>query len=180
MDDTNSLLQDIKRMDGRALTKVFDLYGPAIYKYAMRHCNDAILADQIVGDVFAKLLEQLSLGSGPSTNLRSYLFEIAYHSIVDEVRYSRRAAPIDVVEFAQRAAGSLDMTVEEHLLFGTLMLAIQCDLTEKQRHVILLRFFEGFSVKETALIMREKINNIEMIQYRAIAALRKAMDSGLQ
>jgi RNA polymerase sigma-70 factor (ECF subfamily) len=49
------------------------------------------------------------------------------------------------------------------------------ELTEDQRHVIILRFLEDFSLKETAEIIGKEVNNIKVIQNRGIAKLRKAM-----
>ena len=71
MESDLSLLDAAKNMNQEALIKIFDLYSSALYNYALRICNDPLEADQVVGDVFAKLLDQLSAGHGPSTNLRS-------------------------------------------------------------------------------------------------------------
>ena len=73
-------------MNGDALVEIFNRYAMALYRYAFRLCHDAVMADHIVGDVFAKLLENLSSGTGPSTNLRSYLYEMAYHRMIDVTR----------------------------------------------------------------------------------------------
>src|SRR5512139_618996 len=93
-----ALLEAAKQMDREALVKIFDIYSPAIYNYAFRLCNDTLMADYIVGDVFAKLIEHLSAGRGPSSNLRSYLYEMAYHMVVDEARYSNRTTKIEKVD----------------------------------------------------------------------------------
>jgi RNA polymerase sigma-70 factor, ECF subfamily len=174
--DDRVLLQDVRRLDVEALTQVFDLYAPAIYKFACRHYGNAIVADQIVGDVFEKLLEHLSQGRGPISNLRSYLFEMAYHAIVNEVRHSRRMAPIDMIEYTRPADTFTAVLVEEQMLLETVLLAIQNSLTDDQRHVIVLRFLEDFSLKETALIMGKKVGNVKVIQNRAVTAIRKALD----
>ena len=174
-DHDSTLLDAAKQMDRDALIKIFDVYSPALYNYAFRLCNDALMADYIVGDVFAKLLEHLSAGRGPSTNLRSYLYEIAYHLVVDESRYSQRAAPVEVVDLVPQYVNSINITVEDRVLFKTILQAIRNDLTDDQRHVIILRFLEGFSVKETAAIIGKEINNVKVIQNRAIAALRKVL-----
>ena len=50
------------------------------------------------------------------------------------------------------------------------------DLTEDQRQVIILRYLEEFSLKETALIIGKKVNNVKVIQNRAVAALRKTLE----
>ncbi len=129
-----------------------------------------------MGDVFAKLLEHLSAGRGPGVNMRSYLFKIAYHLFVDEVRYSHRRAPLEAVELIVSDRYSTTVSVENRMLFETVRQAIMNDLSQDQQHVIILRFFEGFSTKETALIIGKKVNNVKVIQNRAIAALRKALD----
>jgi RNA polymerase sigma-70 factor (ECF subfamily) len=69
----------------------------------------------------------------------------------------------------------LALTVENRILFERILQAIQNDLTEDQRHVIILRFLEGFSLRETAAILGKHINNVSVNQNRAIAALRKAL-----
>ena len=62
------------------------------------------------------------------------------------------------------------------MLFETVLRAIMNDLTEDQRHVLILRFMEGFSLKETAVIIGKKVGNVKVIQNRAISALREALD----
>jgi len=68
--------------------------------------------------------------------------------------------------------------IEERVMMEALISAMNTELTDDQRHVIILRFLEDFSLKETADIMGKEINNIKVIQNRGIAKLRKAM--GLQ
>jgi RNA polymerase sigma-70 factor, ECF subfamily len=171
-----TLLDAARNMNQDALVKIFDLYSSALYNYALRLCNDPLEADQVVGDVFAKLLEQLSAGHGPSTNLRSYLYETTYHLIVDKSRYSRREAPLEVVDFLRHDGSSALIGLEDRMLFETVILAIKNQLTEDQRHVIILRFLEGFSLRETARIIGKEVYNVKVIQNRGVAKLRKALD----
>ena len=171
-----TLLESVRDMDREALVEIFDLYSPALYNYAVHLCNDTSMADFVVGDVFAKLLDQLSAGRGPSTNLRSYLYEMTYHLIVDEVRYSHRRAPFEVVDLIRYDGHTASNSLENQVLFKMIMLAIRNDLTEDQRHVVILRFLEGFSLRETAAIIGKEVNHVKVIQNRAITTLRKALD----
>jgi RNA polymerase sigma-70 factor (ECF subfamily) len=171
------LLDDARNMNQDALVKIFDLYSSALYNYALRLCNDPLEADQVVGDVFAKLLEQLSAGHGPSTNLRSYLYETTYHLVIDKSRYSRREAPLEVIDFLRPDGSSAMASLEDRIMFEKVVLAIKSDLTEDQRHVIILRFLEGFSLRETAEIIGKEVYNVKVIQNRGVAKLRKALDS---
>ena len=174
-DSDATLLEAAKQMDREALVQIFDTYSQAIYNYALRLCNDTLMADFIVGDVFAKLLEHLSAGRGPSSNLRSYLYEMTYHMVVDEARYSQRTAQIESIDLQLYDEYSANISVEDRIIYKTVMQAIRNNLTVDQRHVIILRFLEGFSVHETARIIGKEESNIKVIQNRAIAALRKAL-----
>lgn len=172
----SSLLEAARAMNKDALVKIFDLYSHALYNYALRLSNDPLTADYIVGDVFAKLLDQLSAGKGPSTNLRSYLYETAYHLIVDEARYFNRQAPLEVVDTLHPDKHSVFTSLENHVLLQSIMLAIRNHLTRDQRHVIVLRFLEGFSLLETAAIIGKEVSHVKVIQNRAISALRKVLE----
>jgi RNA polymerase sigma-70 factor (ECF subfamily) len=132
-------------------------------------------ADHIVGDVFAKLLDQWSTGNGPSSNLRAYLYETTYHLIVDEARSSHREAPLEVVDFLRNDGHATLLLLENRMLFDAVIRAIKKELTEDQRHVIVLRFLEGFSLRETADIMGKEVYNVKVIQNRGVAKLRKAL-----
>jgi len=171
-----NLLESARTMNQEALMKIFDLYSSPLYNYALRLCSDPLEADQIVGDVFAKLLDQLSAGNGPSTNLRSYLYETTYHLVIDKVRHSRREAPLEAVDLFRRDGSSTTASLEERLLFETVIIAIKDQLTEDQRHVIILRFLEGFSLRETADIIGKEVDNVKVIQNRGVAKLRKALN----
>jgi RNA polymerase sigma-70 factor, ECF subfamily len=169
------LLEAARQMNREALVEIFDLYASPLYNYALRLCNDPLRADHIVGDVFAKLLDQWATGNGPSTNLRSYLYETTYHLIVDEVRSSHREAPLEVIDFLLHDGYSTLVNLENRMLFDAVIAAIRNDLTEDQRHVIILRFLEGFSLRETADIMGKEVYNVKVIQNRGVAKLRKAL-----
>ena len=163
-------------MDRCALIKIFDLYSPALYKYALRLCSDPVTADHIVGDVFAKLLDQLSAGNGPSTNLRSYLYESAYHRIVDETRYRQRRVSLEVMDWLYRDANSTMSAWEDRIMFEQVLHVMQNKLSHDQRHVIVLRFLEGFSIRETAKILGKREDHVRVIQNRAIKLLRRILE----
>lgn len=178
METDASLLTAAREMNEGALVKIFDRYASALYKYAFRLCGDHVTADQIVGDVFAKLLDQLAAGHGPTANLRSYLYETTYHRIVDEARYAQRRISLEAMDWLQQGVDSSFLRMEDQILFDQILLTMRNELTDDQRHVLILRFLEEFSLRETAAIIGKTIDHVKVIQLRAIAALRKSLDSG--
>jgi RNA polymerase sigma-70 factor (ECF subfamily) len=171
MDDDSALLKAAQDQDPEALAAVFDRYAPALYKYALRLCRDPAQADDVVGDVFAQLVNQLGRGKGPRDNLRSYLYQIAYHRVVDKARQDRRTAELD--DSTPSGSDSAPSTQEDHEVLQSLEVALQRDLNEDQRNIVLLRFVEDFSLQETAEITGKRVGNVKVIQSRAVAILRR-------
>jgi len=176
METDRTLLNAARMMDKDALVKIFDLYSSALYRYAMRLCGDAVMSDHVVGDVFAKLLDQLAAGKGPQDSLRSYLYESTYHRIIDEVRYSNHRVSLEVTDWLHQDGNVTQLSLEDQIMFQQILHAIQHDLSDDQRHVIILRFLEEFSILETAAILGKRADHVRVIQNRAIKALRKFFD----
>ena len=176
--DEAELLKAAKLLDQVALSQIFDQYAPLLYSYVLRLCRDPELADQIVGDVFSKLLDKLSDGKGPQSNLRSYLYQIAYHLFIDQTRYNKNITPIEIVEYMRGEENTLQDEIENRALLDTVLLAINNELTTDQRHVIILRFLEGLDLKETSKVIGKSVNNVKVLQSRGIDKLRKVL--GLQ
>ena len=178
METDHVLLNAARRMDEEALVKIFDLYSSALFNYALRLCGDPVRADHIVGDVFSKLLDQIAAGNGPTSNVRSYLYEMAYHQIVDEARRSKRRVPLELADSLGQETHSAFARLEDEITFKQILHLLQTELTVDQRHVIVLRFLEGFSIRETAAIMDKTVEHVKVIQNRAITALRGSIERG--
>ena len=176
METDIELLEMARKLDTEALVKIFDLYSVALYRYALSLSRDPLLADCIVGDVFANFLDQLTSGKGPKTNLRSYLYQAAYHRAIDEARYSRRRTSIEVLDWISGNVTSIVSGYENQILFGQIMDIMRSKLSDDQRHVVILRILEGFSIRETAQILGKKEEHVKVIQSRALAVLRRSLE----
>ena len=178
MNDESALLKAAKRFEQDALTAIFDIYASRIYQFVLRLCYDPVDSDYIVGDVFAQLLEKLAAGQGPLTNLRSYLYQIAYHLVVDRARHKHQLVPLEFVidKPAKLLDKSIPVEIEEWMRMDACRTVLNNDLSDIQRHVIILRFMEGFSLGETAAIIGKNVNNTKVIQSRGMARLRKALN----
>lgn len=175
MKDETAIIAAAGSLDRDALTAIFDEYAPAIYKYLLRLNINSKEADLVVGDVFARLLEKFAKGEGPRTNLRSYLFQTAYHLVIDIIREGQRTAPLDVVDTYKVENQPVHALTEEKMLLENLATAMERELTEDQRNVLTLRFMQDFSLKETAEIVKKNVNAVKAIQNRAINNLREAL-----
>jgi len=173
--DESALLEAVASLDQEALSTAFDEYAPAIFKYLLRLGIGSQEADQITGDVFVRLLEKIEEGKGPRKNLRSYLFQTAYHLVVDQSRERKRITTLDVADTVTQESQPVQAMAEDKLLLEKLEKIMERELTEEQRNVIVLRFQEDFSLKETAEIVGKNVNAVKALQNRGINKLRDAM-----
>jgi RNA polymerase sigma-70 factor, ECF subfamily len=173
--DETALIKAARSLDPEALTEIFEEYAPALFKYLLRLGVNAQEADQLVGDVFARLLEKVSEGKGPETNLRSYLFQISYHLVVDDSRDRQRITALDAADTIKEDVKPVQAQAEEKMLLDEVSAAMAHHLTEDQRNVLVLRFQEDFSLKETAEIIGKNVNAVKALQNRAINSLRDAL-----
>jgi len=174
-DDETELLKAARQLDQVALAEIFDTYAPVLYGYILRLCHDPEQADQIVGDVFSKLLDKFADGQGPRKNLRSYLYQIAYHLFIDQTRYDQHIAPIEIVDYISGETTTVQDEIENRALLDAVLLAINNALTIDQRHVIVLRFLEGMDLQETAKIVGKSVNNVKVLQNRGVEKIRKVL-----
>jgi RNA polymerase sigma-70 factor (ECF subfamily) len=175
MKDESAVLAAANSLDQVALATIFEEYAPAIYKYLLRLGINSQEADQLAGDVFARLLDKFAEGKGPNNNLRSYLFQTAYHLVVDQSRERQRVAPIEVADSISEETEPVQARAEETMLLERISMAMEQELTEDQRNVIVLRFQEEFSLKETAEIIGKNVNAVKALQNRGIQKLRQVM-----
>jgi RNA polymerase sigma-70 factor, ECF subfamily len=46
-------------------------------------------------------------------------------------------------------------------------------LTDEQQHVLALRFGQGYSLEETAKVMKKNVNAVKALQFRALTNLQR-------
>ncbi len=175
MKDGFHLFRVAKKLDQDALTAVFDNHASAIYVYALRFCDDPVEADRIVGRVFTEFLEKVTAGKIMPINLRTYLYQVAYHFVTGQGCCALHLASLEMVD--GDSTKSLHTPVEEPALMDEFVSAFSHALSDLQRHVIILRFLEDFSVNETATIMGTTANQVKASQNLGMTILRSHLDS---
>lgn len=144
---------------------IYEFHEP-IYKYVLKLCHDPNLAETITADAFAAVIEKLSVGN--ISNVRSYLYQTAYHKVVDRSREDKHFAPLEI------AVGEVNLFHESGVDFPDFQEWVKRQLTQREYKVFALRVFEGMNVAETAEIMDMTRNNVRQRFHRARKKLMRA------
>jgi RNA polymerase sigma-70 factor (ECF subfamily) len=167
-------LDGLRALDPQTIGTVYDRYFPDVYRFVLYRLNDESLAEDIASDVFLRLLEASKKKRGPKKNIKSWLLSTASNVITDYLRRHYRRPMTELPE------DLVDETITPIEIFernrqGELTKEALQRLTPEQQTVLALRFGQGYSLEETATMMKKKSNAIKALQFRALAALRRNM-----
>lgn len=177
--DTDEILWEGMRHGNQSMfLELYKRYYPLLLFAGYRQKADALIKD-IIQQLFLELWEKRN-NIQQAENVKSYLFISFLRKLTHDLKKSARVVNIEITEFSRSADGL--STPEESLIFKnehlhlTRSLADQVDkLPERQRELIVLRFYEGLSydliAARTGLSQRTVYNTI----HEALKKLRLEM-----
>lgn len=166
-----SLLQLANRGDKEAIGEIYRRHVESIYQFARMRVASPQIAEDITNTVFEKFLDALARRKGPRKSLRGWLFQVARHTIYDLYK-EEPPLPIEMIEQISVDHIEPELQVIQTLDSEKIRTLIQ-QLSPNQQEVLLLRFDQQLSLRETADVMGKNINTIKTLQLRAVQNLRR-------
>lgn len=170
--DTGRELEGLRQLDSRVIAVVYDRYYPDVYRYIFYRLGDEGLAEDFSSDVFVRLLEAIKRKRGPDSNVKGWLISTAANVVTDHLRRRYRRRTETLTESLPDQETSLIEEIDRRQQSSAIRHAYT-RLTQEQQHVLALRFGDGYSLQETAGVMRKNINAVKALQFRALAALQR-------
>jgi RNA polymerase sigma-70 factor (ECF subfamily) len=172
-------LAGARRREPGAVTRVYTVYAPALFRFFLAAVGDRPTAEDLTGDVFKSAIEDLPRFRGPVEALGGWLFGIARHDLSDYRRRQvrNRVQPLDDLHEEAAAAGGA-MDPEELVLDraeGDRVLAALRQLTPDQREVLLLRLVADLTASEVAGILNKSTDAVKALQHRGLASLARVL-----
>jgi RNA polymerase sigma-70 factor, ECF subfamily len=176
--EQQELLERASRAEPAALGTLYDQYADRIFTYIYHRVGQADVAEDLTGQVFMRMLEAIRTGQGWRSSFSGWLYRIAHNLVIDYYRRRGRVTLIDIDDATPVKATHGDpVRSTETLLVREHLRAALFQLTEDQAQVITLRFMEERSIAEVADLMDKTEGAIKALQYRAVLALRRVMQS---
>lgn len=170
------LLAGARRLEEQALAAMYDQYSNALYTYALRLLGDEQSAEDVVAETFYRLLRAFSAGGGPRQHVRAYLYRIAHNLVMDQFRRAPPEATGIRIEDLQLRSNDPGPEAEAiHQWEQVRARRLLWMLTEDQRQVIVLKFFEGLSNSEIAESVEKPIGAVKSLQHRALRSLQRIL-----
>jgi RNA polymerase sigma-70 factor (ECF subfamily) len=168
--DEKDLARRAASGDRRAFAALYDRHVDAVYRYALFRLRVDAEAEDVTSEVFHRALVAMPRYEARRPFL-AFLYTIARNVVTDRMRRARpQGSYDDAIAHPSDAPGPEELASAGDDV-RQLRAAI-AKLTPLQQEVIVLRFFEGRSNAEIAVLTGKHESTIRGIQMRGLAALR--------
>ena len=159
--------------DEAGLEEIIAYYKDGMILYLNGIVQDFYFAEEMVEETFVKLVVKKPHFS-EEASFKTWLYTIGRNTALDGLRKGKRSdVPLDSLpELQDEVCLELAYIQQENKL-----LIHKClkKLKPEYRQVLWLLYFEGFSCKQIARIMRKTTHNVETTAYRARLALKNIL-----
>lgn len=169
--ETSELLVMARSGNQSAYTTLYDRYAYPALRLA-RHLGMREDAEDIVSESFARIIDLVGRGKGPTSNFRSYLFTTVRHEAGARAKARSRVLPTDdetqidtAVPFGDNQLDSFERT--------TIRAAYE-SLPERWQTVLWRLDVEGHKPQDLAEALDMSPNSVSALVYRARSGLRQA------
>lgn len=156
-----------------AWTAIYTDLAPQVLGYL--RANGAPDPDDLAGEVFLRLVQDIGRFDGDEAHFRSWVFTIAHHRMIDERRRRTRRpeAPLSLETLTcADPIGDVEQEALDRLSSDGVEAAIRRCVPD-QRDVLLLRVLAGLSLAETAEVVGKSIGAVKALQRRGVAAIAR-------
>lgn len=164
------LLRRVVAHDRAAMTELFTIYHPRLFKFVFRLTRSFSIADEMVNDIMLLVWQKAETFRGES-KVSTWIFGIAYRQTMRRVTRKKIeiADQIDVDEVATYD----DVTAERE---DWIIRALHT-LPAAQQVTTVLVFYLGLSYEETARVVGAPVNTIKTRMFHARRKLKEHLES---
>ena len=177
-DAESALVKKLIQGDASAIQNLVACYADDVYRFVFNQVGGiAQDAEDIVQETFIAALKSIRRFRGKS-KLRTWLFSIAVHKVIDQQRWQARRPQIELSEdmLALFTEGPMPERIVEKMEMRQSLRQALMQLPPHYRTALVLKYIESLSVREIANIMQRSIKSVESILVRARRALESIIE----
>lgn len=171
------LIQKAQQGQSEAFGELYQRYATVIFRFVCLRLGNNEDAEDLTEEIFMRAWNNLARYDDRGIPFAAYLFQIARNALIDHYRKNRnQLASIDELDLSARDPGP-EEKVSHRSEFQDLQRIME-NLPEDYRNVLVLRFLSGLTPDETAKMMDRSEGAVRVLQFRALAALKKLLQKG--
>ena len=158
--------------------EIYENYHQDLYGFVLYMVKDKQLTEDLVQDIYVKVLQSYDSFRGESSE-KTWLFSIARHVTIDYFRSQKRKRNrfLNFFDWGEKGESIQDpLILPDEIIINNEKVNQVYKLLDKctvdQKSVLILRFIQSFTIKETAEILNFSTSKVKTTQHRGLKALR--------
>jgi RNA polymerase sigma-70 factor, ECF subfamily len=173
-DKLDQIIAGCKKGQSKCFSQLLDIYSSRCYGYFYRLCSSRDISDELLSELFVKLVEKIESYNGGS--FESWIFRIASNIFHDHLRNKQRQQRL--LEIKKEQAES-EIPVEEKKSGDERLDRLEVLLKKLDgdtRELIVLRFYSQLGFKEISEMRSEPIGTTLAKTHRGLQKLRELIE----
>lgn len=168
----DSILVPMQTGETDVMSAVYIEYYKKLYKYILYRVGDHNVAEDLVSEVFEKMLTNYSTYDDQKSKFSTWLFAIAHNTVINYYKKSQRRYTLGLINCEKiESKYQLEDLIIDKELKETLLRAIMA-LDERQQNIIAFKFGARLTNREIAKILNLTESNVGTIIYRSLKRLK--------
>ena len=151
---------DFKKSFNMSLDEAYERYSDMLFRLALTHTSCREDAEDACQDVFIKYA-QLKQSFKDTEHIKAWLIRVCINRCHDLSRHRKIRTHLDIDDVRDVVAD--DKSAEEYIHLTNIL----SELPSKYKDIIILRYYEGYSLEECTAILHISISNAKMRLMRA-------------
>ena len=176
-DSDEALMIEAKGGDLQAFEKLVQRHQNRVYRMAHQMLGNEEDAWDASQDIFIKVYNARQTYV-TDAKFTTWLYRIANNAIIDKIRQYKRNQKISSLDDNAQEPPSNDRSTHHHVALeevkGQLSAAL-ANLSERQRSMVILKYYEGFSVNEIAEMFECAAGTVKATLFQAVKHLRNGL-----
>ena len=162
------------RNNSAAFVQLYRRHYDAVFRYCVHRLFDRHMAEDITGEVFLKVVENLDRFRGNERQFRNWLYKIATNAVNDHLRRTARRGVLlkgACQQIGSQVADCGEPSTEKLALLKEAVFSLK----PRYQTIITLRFFESLKLTEISEVLGSNPGTVRSQLARALAKLRKKL-----
>jgi RNA polymerase sigma-70 factor (ECF subfamily) len=162
--------------DDGAFMELFDRHTHKLYMYCLKFVGDRGRAEDLVQDIWEKVIRMRGDGRDPIDNPVGFLVRMARNLCLNSIRDTRAIASLDdLPEGEHPSVGMSELTHHEEMVVAAL-----ARLPDPQREVLILNAYSGYRFDEIAAMLDEPVGAIRTRAWRGRVQLGRIISAMIE
>jgi len=176
LDGEKQVIIDAIGGEASAFGLLYDHYHPAIYRFVLIKVGRREEAEDLTHQVFLSAWQNIKKYKDLGYPFGSWLYQIARNQVIDHYRTAKRTQSLEDLDPDYAVSSSDDEADTENKLEMEKIKTALTKLKPLYQDIVIMRFIEELSIKETAAALGKSEGAIKLLQHRAIKQLRTVLE----